>query len=152
MISNKHLSLVIPCKNEASALKQAFKHVSKQIDEIIVVDNGSTDKTVQVAKNIGAKVFTEDKNINGIGYGFALAKGIKQATGDIIICMDGDGSYPIAEIPNLVKKLEARKLDFISCSRIPFKNPKSISFIRTFGVRILNLFIYLLLLNCIIHS
>ena len=138
------ISLVMPCKNEAKALTAALHLVSKQVDEIIVVDNRSTDKTAKVAKNLGAKVLYEPQNKDGIGYGFALRKGIKQATGDIIVCMDGDGSYPVGQIQNLVKLLDIKNLDFISCSRLPFKNPLDMSAIRIMGVKILNLFVNLL--------
>ncbi|MCL4415434.1 MAG: glycosyltransferase family 2 protein [Actinobacteria bacterium] len=113
----------------------------KTIDEVIVVDNNSSDKTKNTAREFGVKIFSETKNQNGIGYGFALQKGIKKAKGDIIICMDGDGSYPTEEIPTIVNHLLKKNLDFISCNRLPFKNPKKMSTVRTFGVKILNIFI-----------
>lgn len=144
MINNKTISLILPCKNEEKAIVAALKSLPKEIDEIIVVDNKSTDNTPEVARALGAKVFFEDQTQNGIGYGYALARGIREATGDIIVCMDGDGSYPVKEISRLIKQLEVKKIDFISCSRLDFKNPLKMSVIRMTGVRILNLFAYLL--------
>lgn len=144
MLNKKVIALVLPCKNEENALVATLEFLPKEIDEVIVVNNKSTDQTSKVARNLGVKVFYEGRNKNGIGYGFALARGIRDASGDIIVCMDGDGSYPIREIPRVVKELEKKKLDFISCSRLPFKKSKRMSTIRILGVKILNLFIFLL--------
>lgn len=144
MLDNKTVSLVLPCKNEERALKETLNVLPKGVDEIIVVDNDSSDKTVATAARFGAKVFFENRNKNGIGYGFALARGIKEAKGDIIVCMDGDGSYPVEKIPMIIKQLDKRELDFISCSRLPFKDLKKRSSIRILGITILNWFIFLL--------
>lgn len=144
MICNKRVSVVIPCKNEERALQTTLRALPNGIDEIIVVDNGSTDNTVKTAILLGANVLYDPRNDNGIGYGFALSKGIEQAKGDIIICMDGDGSYPVSEIPKLVAHLESRNIDFISCNRLPFQKPRKMSAIRAFGVIILNVFVRLL--------
>lgn len=135
---------MLPCKNEARALGEVLSRIPKGIDEIIVVDNNSKDKTENTAKAFGVKVIRETREKNGIGYGYSLATGIKKSTGDIIICMDGDGSYPINDIPKLVKIMDEKQLDFISCNRIPFKNRKNMSSMRTFGVKVLNLVFWLL--------
>lgn len=144
MLSNKVVSLILPCKNEEKALKALLGRVPRQVDEIIVVNNDSTDHTAKVASKYRVKVLTEPRNENGIGYGYAIAQGIKNATGDIIICMDGDDSYPIKSIARLVRELERKNLDFISCSRLPFKDSRKMSRVRMLGVRILNLAIFLL--------
>lgn len=144
MIKNKRISLIIPCKNEAHALRAVLKKLPKAIDEVIVIDNNSTDDTIKTAKSFKAKVFLEKKNINGIGYGYALQKGIKEASGDILVCMDGDGSYPINKVEKITNYLLKNNLDFISCSRLPFRNPKKMSSIRAFGVNILNLLSFVL--------
>jgi glycosyltransferase involved in cell wall biosynthesis len=139
MIRNKKISLIIPCRNEAKALRAVLSKLPKEIDEVIAVDNNSTDNTVKTAKAFGAKVFIEKRNKNGIGYGYALQNGLEHASGDILVCMDGDGSYPTYEISKAVKYLLKNNLDFISCSRLPFKDPKKMSSIRSLGVKILNL-------------
>lgn len=138
------ISLVLPCQNEEKALIAVLHLVPKQVDEIIVIDNRSTDETAVVARKLGAKVFHEEQNKGGIGYGFALRRGIREAKGDIIVCMDGDGAYPVRQIQNLVKQLNARNLNFISCNRLPFKSRLDMSAIRMIGVKILNLFVFLL--------
>ena len=145
MIRNYTLSLIIPCKNEAKALETVLANLPKEIDETIVVDNNSTDQTKKVAQKFGAKILSEDRNDrSGIGYGYAIRKGLNEAHGDILICMDGDGSYPINEVSDIVKHLLQKKLDFISCSRLPFKHPQKMSFVRALGVKILNVTINLL--------
>jgi glycosyltransferase involved in cell wall biosynthesis len=145
MIKNYSLSLILPCKNEAKALETVLENVPAIIDEIIVIDNNSTDQTKKVAKMFGVKTFSEPRNDrSGIGYGFAIQKGVRQAGGDLVICMDGDGSYPVKEISQAVNFLLRKNLDFVSCSRLPFKHPKDMSFIRSLGVKILNLTIKLL--------
>ncbi len=144
MYKKRTISLIIPCRNEEDALKSVLSQLPKLVDEVIVVDNLSTDQTVKVARSFNAKVLTETRNENGIGYGYAIANGINQSTGDIIACLDGDGSYPVAEIPNILKHLIKNKLDFISCSRSSIKDKKSRSLIRKSGVNILNFFIWIL--------
>jgi glycosyltransferase involved in cell wall biosynthesis len=145
MIKNQKISLVMPCKNEAKSLQAVLSKLPKQIDEVIVVDNNSNDKTKEVAAKFGAAVINEVRNDRfGIGYGFALQKGINQASGDIVICMDGDDSYPILEVPRIVKEFIKNKIDFISCNRLPFKDPKKMSIVRASGVRILNLITWVL--------
>lgn len=145
MIRTHTLSLIIPCKNEAKALETVLLNLPRAVDEVIVVDNNSTDQTKLVAKKFGAKILSEPRNDNsGIGYGYAIQKGLREARGDIIACLDGDGSYPISEIPAIVEYLLRRKLDFISCNRLPFKHPQKMSFVRALGVKLLNLTVRLL--------
>jgi glycosyltransferase involved in cell wall biosynthesis len=126
-------------------LETVLANLPKEIDETIIVDNNSTDQTKKVARDFGAKILSEVRNDkSGIGYGYAIRKGLSEARGDILICMDGDGSYPINEVPSIVKHLLRNKLDFISCNRLPFKRPQKMSFIRALGVKILNITINLM--------
>ena len=143
MIKNYSISLVMPCKNEAKALQTVLEKLPKTIDEVIVVDNNSNDQTKAVARKFGARIFSESKtDKNGIGYGFAIQKGIREAKGSIVICMDGDGSYPVKEIGSMVDYLLKKNLDFISCNRLPFRKPQKMSSLRAFGVKILNLLVW----------
>lgn len=144
MINNKYISLVLPCRNEEKALSSLLQLIPKEIDEVIVVDNQSTDKTAELAQKFKVKVLFEKQNKNGIGYGFALAHGIRQAKGDIIVCMDGDDSYPVKQVPQLIKQLDLQQLDFASCNRLTRKTLKDMSAVRIFGVAVLNKFVSLL--------
>ncbi len=144
MILNKKLSLIIPCKNEETALYSMMQKIPSYIDEVIVVDNDSTDNTHKVAKSFGAKVLTERRSVNGVGYGYAHQSGMKHATGDIIIALDGDDTYPLEAIKDIVLYMEKSNADFVSCSRFPLDNPRAISRTRQLGVKILNLQVSLL--------
>lgn len=143
MINKQTISLILPCRNEAHALANLLVKIPSFIDEIIVVDNASEDGTTQVAISYGAKVIYEFRAKNGVGYGFALKTGISQALGEIIVCMDGDGSYPTDKIAEVVQNLQKQNLDFVSCNRLPFADPKAMSRIRTVGVKLLNWIVFL---------
>ncbi|MCD6367493.1 MAG: glycosyltransferase family 2 protein [Candidatus Aenigmarchaeota archaeon] len=98
------VSVVIPTLNEEKNLPIVLKDLKKLgiVDEIIVVDGYSKDKTVEVAKKFGCKVLYDNK-----GKGSALRLGMKKATGDIVISMDADCSMIAKEIILLKAGIEA---------------------------------------------
>jgi len=134
------ISVVIPCYNEEKTIEKVIKSIPKEVFEIIVVDNNSTDKTGEIAKKLDAKVVKEKKQ----GYGYALQRGFNEAKGDIIITLDGDGQYPGEKINELVDYFIKNNLDFLNCSRFPLQNPKSMPFIRKLGNYFFNFIIFLL--------
>lgn len=142
------ISVIIPCYNEEKTIERVIKSIPKEVFEIIVVDNNSTDKTAQISKNLGARVLEEKKQ----GYGFALQRGFKKAKGDIIVTLDGDGQYPAEKILELIEYFEKNNLDFLNCSRFPLKNKKSLPFLRIFGNRLLSFIASFLFLKKITDS
>lgn len=138
MIVNNKISLIIPCKNEEAALASMLQKKPAYVDEVIVVDNGSIDNTRVVGKAFGAKIILETRQIGGVGYGYAHQRGMEAATGDIIVTMDGDDTYPIEAIGKVITYMEKSKSDFVSCARFPLSNSRAISFVRQFGVFVLN--------------
>ena len=94
------LSIVMPCLNEERTLKkcikdaQSFLRRKSIIGEILVVDNGSTDSSVKIAKQCGARVVKESRK----GYGSALRAGFKAARGEYIIMGDCDRTYDFAHM------------------------------------------------------
>lgn len=144
MLYDKKISVIIPCRDEEAALYSMLSKVPSYIDEVIVVDNDSKDNTADVAQRFNAIVVSEKRKMNGVGYGYAHQSGMKRATGDIIIALDGDDTYPIEKIKDIVTYMEKSGADFVSCSRFPLANSKAISQIRQLGVKILNLQVSLL--------
>ena len=102
---NPSISLVIPTKNEEENLKHILPYVPSIVSEIIIVDGHSTDRTVEVAKEIipTAKIVYQ----NNKGKGSALSKGLCEAAGDIVVMLDADGSMDPREIPAYIGALVA---------------------------------------------
>lgn len=129
------VSVVVPCYNEEEGIRVTLADMPDVVDEVIVVDNNCTDRTAEVATEMGARVVVEPKP----GYGAAYKAGFAAASGDIIVTMDGDGTYPRGFIPVLVEVLIDEELDFITCDRTGHKAEEANSFLRVLGNLILNL-------------
>src|SRR5437660_3795623 len=101
------VSVVIPCLNEANSLAscvdkavQAFR-AAGLFGEVVVADNGSTDGSIQIAEEHGARVVRVPER----GYGSALQAGIAAARGPLIVMGDADDSYDFIDVPRFVEKL-----------------------------------------------
>jgi len=123
------ISVVIPCYNEEEGIQQVIQAMPAYVDEVVVVDNNSTDRTSEIARGLGARVVFQPRK----GYGAAYQAGLPAATGDIIATLDGDGTYPADEISLLVDALEEQKLDFISGARFPLRNQDAMNFTNKVG-------------------
>ena len=121
MRRDRRISLVIPCHDEEEGLRALLPRVPGEVDETIVVDNASTDRTAEVARGLGARVVPESRR----GYGAAYQAGLKAASGDVVVTMDGDGTYPPEAIPRLVDELLDRDWDFLSACRFPLDDPRA---------------------------
>jgi len=127
MFQNNKIILVLPCYNEEKGLLEIFNKKPALIDEVIVVDNNSTDGTADIARRFGAKVlFIKEK-----GYGLACRNGISRQSPDgIIVMMDGDNSYPVSEIEKLLNFMEKNNYDFLSGCRFPLTDKKAMPLIK----------------------
>lgn len=133
------LTILMPSLNEEEGIKktineipiQQIKNLGYEV-EILVVDGGSTDRTKEVAKENGAKIIQTKK-----GYGRQYKFGFSQPLGDIIITADSDGSYPMNEIPKLLKIFQKENLDFINTNRFAKMTKGSMKPINLFGNKIL---------------
>jgi glycosyltransferase involved in cell wall biosynthesis len=102
------ISILIPAVNEAEIIADIIGRVCVTMDglnlpyEILVIDDGSTDETALRAQNAGARVISHPYNI---GNGAAVKTGIRQAKGDILVMMDGDGQHNPEDIPKLLEKI-----------------------------------------------
>ena len=108
------VSVVIPALNEAENIAAVVRELPwTLIHECIVVDNGSTDSTAAEAQAAGARVIVLSQR----GYGRACAAGAAEATGDILVFMDGDGSDVSTEMDQLLQPIQAGDCDFVIGSR-----------------------------------
>lgn len=125
-------SIIIPAFNEEEGLEKTYKRVVKSNPDaqIILVDDGSADKTWNIMKKLGKKkntfIIQHKKNK---GKAFALKTGYKKAKSDILVTIDSDCTYPPEEIPKLVKKLE-KGYDIVIGSRFTKGFPKGYSWKR----------------------
>jgi glycosyltransferase involved in cell wall biosynthesis len=99
------VSLIIPTLNEADNLRHVVPTIPEIIDELIIVDGGSIDGTVEVVKELcpSARIIVDPRP----GKGTALRRGFEAATGDILVMMDADGSMDPKDISTFVAALEA---------------------------------------------
>ena len=99
------ISIVLPAKNESAAIGQTVEKIKHLLIhyEIIVVNDGSTDSTEEVAEQAGAKVVSHPYSK---GNGAAIKTGARTATGDVIVFMDADGQHDPQDIPRLIAKIE----------------------------------------------
>ena len=110
------------------------------VDQVIVVDNGSTDRTSEVAKSFGAEVIREPVR----GYGRSYKKGFSFAKGDLIVTLDGDHSYPPDAISYLLEAFLHLEVDFLNASRFPVRDKRAMSWKHKFGNWVLSLAMSLL--------
>ena len=115
---NPSISVIIPLYNEEHSIKNVIERIPNHSSyEIIVVDDGSTDKSVKRIREIkdkDIKIIQHEKNQ---GYGASILTGFNHATGDIIVTMDSDGQHNPEEIPNLIKPIINHQADLVVGSR-----------------------------------
>jgi len=108
------VSVVIPALNEAESIGAVVTAMPwGEIAECIVVDNGSTDGTAEIAALAGARVIASER-----GYGAAMSAGVAAAVGEVLVFLDGDGADPVEAMGELVGPIERGEADFVLASRI----------------------------------
>src|SRR5579884_2707522 len=135
MYKNHRITVIIPCLNEEQGIEQILRRMPEYVDEVIVVDNGSTDRTAVVAQGLGATVIREDVR----GYGRSYKRGFASATGDLIVTLDGDHSYPVDALSYLLEAFRHLQVDFLNASRFPVRDRESMSLKHHFGNLVLSL-------------
>ncbi|MGE8226445.1 MAG: glycosyltransferase family 2 protein [Stenotrophomonas sp.] len=100
----RELSIILPAKNEAEGLKRTLPALREAYPaaEIIVVDDGSTDQTAAIARELGANVLSSPYSM---GNGAAIKRGARAATGTLLVFMDADGQHSASHIGQLLEKL-----------------------------------------------
>jgi len=136
-MGNKNLKLIIqiPCLNEASTLSDTFKDIPRQIEgistiETLVIDDGSKDRTKEVAAEIGVNHIISFTNRKGLAKAFITGIDASLKLGaDIIVNLDADGQYDPKEIPKLIEPIVNKKADMVIGAR-DIDNLKNFSFIK----------------------
>jgi len=104
-MTNFDISIIIPAHNEAETIGDIIQRIRRVNPdwEILVVDDGSSDKTAEVSVGAGAQVLKHPYNI---GMGGAIKNAVRRVKGDIFVLVDGDGQHPPEEIPKLLENLK----------------------------------------------
>jgi glycosyltransferase involved in cell wall biosynthesis len=135
MYKGQSITVITPCLNEEQGIEKVLRSMPDFVDEVIVVDNASTDRTSEVAASLGAQVIRESVR----GYGRSYKRGFADATGDLIVTLDGDHSYPADALSYLIEAFLHLDVDFLNASRFPVRDRRAMSFKNKFGNRVLSL-------------
>jgi glycosyltransferase involved in cell wall biosynthesis len=128
------VSVVLPCLNEEGSVGDCVREALQTLakagieGEVIVVDNGSTDRSIEVAERAGARVIVEPVK----GYGSALRTGIKAASGTIVVMADADWTYDLTKIPLLVGPVLRGEADIVIGSRLDAATPQSMPILHRY--------------------
>jgi glycosyltransferase involved in cell wall biosynthesis len=139
-MQNSVISVVIPAYNEEKTIGNIIEETIQIMDtlgmpyEIIVVDDGSTDRTREIASRYKATVLSNGRNH---GKGYALRRGFQHAQGDIIVTIDADGSHKPKEIPDLINPL-FNGVDIVAGSRFLGNERNHTSKLHVFGNHLIN--------------
>ena len=118
MYLDKKIAVIIPALNEEKTLPKVLGDIPKDlVDEVVIVDNGSTDRTLQIAEELGATLLSESKK----GYGYPCLMGIeylKEKNPDIVIFLDGNYSDYPTEIIKLITPIVKEDYDLVIGSRV----------------------------------
>jgi glycosyltransferase involved in cell wall biosynthesis len=113
-----NISLIIPALNEVESIAQVLAVIPRQyLCEILVVDGGSTDGTVELARQHGTRIIHEGRP----GYGRACATGVAESRGEVIVFMDADGADDPSHLPELIEPIRAGQADLVLGSRLAGK-------------------------------
>jgi len=137
-------SLVIPAYNEEKAIKKVIEEGEEYVDEIIVVDDGSKDRTFDIVLHMIAENKKKKKSNlklvklwRNCGKATALKKGVEHATKEVIIFTDADDTYPARHIPELVREIQ-KGHDLVIGSRFLPKAPENMSCSHKFANKVLS--------------
>jgi glycosyltransferase involved in cell wall biosynthesis len=118
MLENHTIAIVIPAFNEEAKIGHVIESMPDFVDHVLVVDDGSSDNTVEIAQKHGAKTISHKKNS---GVGAAFNTGVKTILNmddvDIMVNIDADGQFNPADIIKIVTPIIEKKADFVTASR-----------------------------------
>jgi glycosyltransferase involved in cell wall biosynthesis len=113
-MDTRYLTIIIPARNEERTVAEIVTKCKQYSDDVVVIDGHSTDKTGDIARKCGAKVYLD----HGKGKGEALRCGIEKAQGEIFVFLDADCSHNPDDIPKVIQPIIAGSADHVSTSRM----------------------------------
>ena len=127
-----NIAVVIPALNEAESLPFVLPQIPNLVDRVVVVDNGSTDATREVAREHGAEVVWEPQR----GYGSAVQAGmahLEASPPDILVILDADGADAPANLPTLTDPIANDEADLVQADRTQTAEPGALTWVQRFG-------------------
>jgi glycosyltransferase involved in cell wall biosynthesis len=126
----------IPAYNEEKTIAEVISKISRQIEgfsevKIQVINDGSTDKTVEVAKNAGADIIVNHRRNHGVGAAFKTAiESALENGADVMVNIDADGQFPTSDIPKFTQLILENKADMVVASRFGIKSARNMPWIK----------------------
>ena len=128
----------IPAWNEEKTIAKVVVHAMKNVDKVVVIDDGSTDDTATIAEHLGVHVVRHDGNL---GYGTAIRSCFSIArdlNSDALVILDGDGQHNADDIPKILAPLQAGEADIVVGSRFAEVDSSEVPSYRRAGLRLIN--------------
>jgi hypothetical protein len=128
----------IPAWNEEKTIAKVVVHAMKNVDKVVVVDDGSTDDTATIAQHLGAHVVRHDGNL---GYGAAIRSCLsiaRDSDSDALVILDADGQHDADDIPKLLAPIQSGQADIVVGSRFAGGEIPEIPSYRRAGLRLTN--------------
>ena len=131
---NISLAAIIPCFNEELTIGKVITDFKNRVPEtkIYVFDNNSTDKTAEIARSLGALVIKEKRQ----GKGYVVQSMFNKVDADIYIMVDGDDTYDISNVNDMISMVMDNEADMIVGNRLETHTSKSFRPLHTFGNRL----------------
>jgi glycosyltransferase involved in cell wall biosynthesis len=129
-----NISVIIPAFNESRRIRSVIESAIPYSNDILVIDDGSTDDTANVAIEAGARVLSQEHS----GYIAAIKRGFRTSEGDIMVTMDADGEHCADNIPELTSRIANENVDLVigKRKRIPRLSERFINLLTNFRVKI----------------
>jgi len=129
------VSIVIPTLNEAGNIREAIETLDRELTypkEIIIVDGNSTDGTIDIVKETNCKLIIEPRR----GYGLALRRGMMVAKGNVVVMVDGDGTYEFKHVNRLLERMMETDAELCLATRM-FDPDKAMGLFNFVGNKII---------------